>query len=396
VLGVARDVTERKGLEEQLRQAQKMEAVGRLAGGVAHDFNNLLTAITGYSDLSLRRLADNPAVRRNLEEVKKAAERAAGLTRQLLAFSRKQVLQPKVIVLNDVIHDMNKMLQRLIGEDVELRAELDPRLGRVKADPGQIEQVIMNLSVNARDAMPLGGRLTIATANATLTAEDARRHHYVQPGAYVLLSITDTGCGMDEETRKHIFEPFFTTKEVGKGTGLGLSTVYGIVKQSGGYVWADSEIGRGTTFRIYFPRVEAPIRSDIVKDGDGALPQGEETVLLVEDEDIVRELTHEFLEMSGYTVLEARNGRDAITICEQHDGPINLVLTDVVMPQMSGRELVERLAPLRPAMRVLYMSGYTDDQIVHHGVLSESKSFLEKPFTIQALARKVRAVLDAV
>jgi PAS domain S-box-containing protein len=403
MLGVATDITARKQAEEalhrseeQLRQSQKMEAVGKLAGGVAHDFNNLLTAINGHSELALRRLQEDDPLYRKLEAIKKAGERAASLTRQLLAFSRKQILQPKVLDLNQIIFEMNRMLQPLIGEDVALFTKLTPDLGKVKADPGQIEQVLMNLSVNARDAMPRGGKLTIETANIYINGEYARRHASVVPGWYVMLAVSDTGCGMDAETRERIFEPFFTTKEVGKGTGLGLSTVYGIVKQSGGNVWVYSEVGRGTTFKVYLPCTdrcaeEAESRADSHK-----ILTGTETVLLVEDEEMVRDMAKEILQESGYQVLEAKHGHEALSVAEQHHGPIHLMLSDVVMPQMSGRELAEQLTPLRREMKVLYMSGYTDDAIVHHGVLDEGVAFIEKPFTPGALARKLREVLNTI
>jgi signal transduction histidine kinase/PAS domain-containing protein len=382
--------------EEQLRQSQKMEAVGKLAGGVAHDFNNLLTAINGYSDLSLRRLEDNHPLRRNIEEIKKAGERAASLTRQLLAFSRKQVLQPVVLDLNSVIVEMFKMLQRLIGEDIDLLPVLDPSLGQVKADPGQIQQVLMNLAVNARDAMPRGGKLTIKTANIYIDEEYAGRHISVKPGHYVVLSISDTGCGMDAEIQARIFDPFFTTKEVGKGTGLGLSTVYGIVKQSGGNIWVYSEVERGTTFKIYLPRAD---QAAVEINHDEKIAQapavGTETVLLVEDEEVVRNMTREILEMSGYKVVEAVNGIDGLKVCKEHDGVIQLMLTDVVMPQMGGRALAEQAVKLRPEMRVLYMSGYAEDAIVHHGVLDKGMAFIEKPFTPDVLTGKIREILDS-
>ncbi len=381
--------------EEQLRQSQKMEAVGKLAGGVAHDFNNLLTAIICNSDLALRRVGHDEPMRRNLEGIKSSGERAASLTRQLLAFSRKQVLQPKVLNLNDVVVETNKMLRRLIGEDIDLLTVLEPSLGQVKADPGQIDQVLINLSVNARDAMPKGGKLIIETSNIYIDEEYARRHLSVRPGWYVMLIVTDTGCGMDAQTQERMFEPFFTTKEVGKGTGLGLSTVYGIVKQSGGNVWVYSEVGRGTTFKIYLPRTDQAVEQVEVSDAQDESPTGTETVLLVEDEEIVRRMAHEILLMNGYQVLESSHGAEALDTCRQHSGPIHLMLTDVVMPQMSGRELAEHAASLRPDMRVLYMSGYTDDSIVHHGVLDEGMAFIEKPFTPNSLARKVRAALDA-
>jgi two-component system cell cycle sensor histidine kinase/response regulator CckA len=394
-LAFIRDITERKRLEEQLLQAQKMEAVGRLAGGVAHDFNNLLTAIIGYSDLLLMGLSQDNPLHRDVAEIKKAADRAASLTSQLLAFSRKQVLQPTVLDLNATVANIEKMLRRLIREDIQLVTVLDPTLERVKADPGQIEQVLMNLAVNARDAMPQGGKLTIETANAYLDEDYARQHLEVQPGPYVMLAVSDTGVGMNEETQSHLFEPFFTTKEVGRGTGLGLATVYGIVKQSGGHVWVSSEPGRGTTIKVYLPRIEESIESDRQAQFPAAPLQGQETVLLVEDEDVVRNLARRVLLKRGYTVLEASDGGEALHLCEQHKGPIHLLVTDVVMPGgMSGRELAERLTPLQPEMRVLYISGYTDDAIIHHGVLETGTAFLQKPFTPAALANKVREMLD--
>ena len=393
-LSMLRDVTERRKLEEQLRQSQKLESVGMLAGGIAHDFNNLLTVITGYSELTLRRLDKADPLARNVEEIKKAAERAASLTRQLLAFSRKQVLQPKVLDLNSVIVNIEKMLGRLVGEDMELRTSPGVGLGQVKADPGQIEQVILNLVVNARDAMPKGGKITIETANIYLDEAYARRHIAVQPGWYAMLAVTDTGHGMDAETQKYIFEPFFTTKEQGKGTGLGLSTVYGIVKQSGGNIWVYSEVGVGTTFKIYLPLVDEQVTEP---DADAARPEsaaGTETILLAEDEEMVRNLARDSLKMHGYTVLEAANAGEALLICQQHEGPIHLLLTDVVMPRMSGKELAEQLVRLRPDTRVLYMSGYTDQAIVHHGILDGDIAFIGKPFTPDALVLKVVEVLQ--
>jgi signal transduction histidine kinase/CheY-like chemotaxis protein len=382
--------------EEQLRQSQKMEAVGRLAGGVAHDFNNLLTAILGYGQLMQTRLDQASPLHREVEEILKAGQRAASLTRQLLAFSRKQVLQPKVLDLNAVVTDIDKMLARLIGEDIEMIAFPDPKLGRVKADPGQIEQVIMNLVINARDAMPQGGKLIIQTSNVIL--EDSytgKRNLNLKPGPYVMLAVTDTGYGIDQKILPHIFEPFFTTKEQGKGTGLGLSTVYGIINQSGGDIWVETDTGRGTTFKIYLPRVDNPAEEQQASESRESLLSVSETVLLVEDEDVVRKLVREILEMNGYNVLQAANGREALPICEQHAGPIHLMLTDVVMPQMGGRELAERVASLRPDMKVLFMSGYTDDAIVHHGVLDSGIAFIQKPFTPDSLARKVRDMLDS-
>jgi signal transduction histidine kinase len=382
-----------KKSEEQLLQA---EAVGRLAGGISHDFNNLLTAIIGYSDLSLRRLQTNDPMRRNLEEIKKASERAASLTRQLLAFSRKQVMQPKVFDLNSVVTDLEKMLVRMIGEDIELQTVLKENPGNVKADPGQIEQVLMNLVINARDAMPMGGKLTIETGNVYLDQNYAYQHVGVTPGTYVMIAVSDSGTGMDDETRNRIFEPFFTTKEIGKGTGLGLSTVYGIVKQSGGNIWVYSELGKGTTFKIYLPRVNegAEDYRDVLETEDLAL--GTETVLLVEDDELVRNLAREVLESSGYRVLEAATGASALLLCEKHNQPIDLLLTDVVMPEMSGRNLADRLLQLHPEMRVLFMSGYTENSIVHHGVLDKEANFIQKPFTPGGLALRVREVLDEV
>ena len=392
---IARDLTERKRLEEQFRQAQKMEAVGRLAGGVAHDFNNLLTVINGYSDITIGRLSAEDPLRLHVEEVRKAGERAAGLTRQLLAFSRKQVLRPEVIDLNEVVRETEKMLRRLIGEDIVLRVALGPGLGSVKADPGQVEQVLMNLAVNARDAMPRGGRLTIGTENVHLDEEYAARHVSVAPGRYVMLAVSDTGAGMDEETRARIFEPFFTTKEQGKGTGLGLSTVYGIVKQSGGHIWVYSEAGRGTTFKIYLPRVDAGAREHRPAAESAEGLTGTETILLAEDDELVRNMTCIILSDYGYRVLAAENGAAAISIFESTEEPIHLLLTDVVMPGISGRELADRLTRLRPETKVLYMSGYTEDAIVHHGVLEEGVNFLQKPFTPDALARRVREILGS-
>jgi two-component system, cell cycle sensor histidine kinase and response regulator CckA len=394
VQGIARDVTERKQLEEQLRQAQKMEAVGRLAGGIAHDFNNLLTAITGYSELTLKGLQPEGLLRHNIEEIKRAGDRAASLTRQLLAFSRKQVLQPKVLDLNEVVLDMEKMLRRLIGEDIELRTGLASGLGRVKADPGQIEQVIMNLAINARDAMPQGGSLIIETENVYLDSDYAASHIAVKPGAYVMLAVSDTGSGMDETTQSRIFEPFFTTKEIGKGTGLGLSMVYGIVKQSGGNIWVYSEVGRGTSFKIYLPRIDD--LADEYRPGNEVEQPlyGTETILLAEDDVRVRNLVRDVLEHYGYRVLVAENGDTALAAATWHKGRIHLLLTDVVMPRMSGHELAERLTGIHPEVKVLYMSGYTDESIVHHGVVDANTHFIQKPFAPEALARKVSEVLD--
>ncbi len=389
------EVNERKSSEAQLRQSQKMEAVGQLAGGVAHDFNNLLTAITGHSELCLLRLESKDPAYHHLEQIKKAGDRAAALTRQLLAFSRKQILQPKIIDLNQVVVDLNKMLQRLIGEDIDLLMGLAADVGMVKADPNQLEQILLNLSINARDAMPRGGRLTIETSNAHLGDEFTRDHVAVRPGQHVMLAVSDNGSGMDAETQAHIFEPFFTTKEVGKGTGLGLATVYGIVRQSGGSIWVYSEVGRGTTFKIYLPLAEGPAEAARVVTDNLESFKGTETVLLVEDEDVVRDMATEILRESGYHVLEAKHGPEALMLARKHPEVIHLMLTDVVMPKMSGRELAEQLTPQRQEMKVLYMSGYTDDAIVHHGVLEEGMAFIGKPFTPSALARKIRELLDA-
>jgi PAS domain S-box-containing protein len=394
-LGVIQDISERKRLEQNLRQAQKMEAVGRLAGGIAHDFNNLLTVITGRSALLLERLSSGDPVRRDIELFQKTGERAAGLTGQLLAFSRRQMLQPSVLDLNAVVMGLSTMLRRLIAEDIDLVTVLGPQVGPIRADPGQLEQVIVNLALNARDSMPHGGRLTIQTANADVDDVYARQTLGVGPGAYATLSVTDTGIGMDAETRSHIFEPFFTTKGPGEGTGLGLATVYGIVKQSEGSISVASEPGRGTTFTIYLPRVDQVTEAPETLRVPSASAAGGETVLLVEDEGDVRELVREILEAHHYTVLEARDPGAALRIAERHGGPIHLLLTDVVMPQMSGRRLAEQLGPLRPEMKVVYISGYTDDTILRHGLADSAVSILvPKPFTPDGLIAKVREVLE--
>ena len=387
---------ERVRLESQLRQAQKMEAVGQLAGGVAHDFNNLLTAIRGYSEFALSRVDDNPGLQKDIEEIAKSADRASSLTRQLLAFSRKQLLQPRILQLNDVVSEVDKMLRRLIGEDIEVVTVFGRALGRVKADPGQIEQVLVNLVVNARDAMPDGGKLTVETANVDADEELVARHEGLTPGRYVMLAVHDTGHGMDAETRSRLFEPFFTTKEQGKGTGLGLATVYGIVKQSGGYVVAESEPGKGTTFKVFLQRLEAGVdEAEPLVRVEPEPPSGTETVLLVEDEEVVRNLVREILERNGYAVLEARNGAEALALGQKSAQPIHLLVTDVVMPKMSGRELAERLVAIHPETRVLYMSGYTDGAIGQQGVLDPQTELLQKPFSFDDLAQKVRKVLDA-
>jgi signal transduction histidine kinase len=383
-----------KSLEEQLHQSQKMEAIGRLAGGIAHDFNNLLTVIKGYSQLSLLDLQKDNPLRGNIEEIQKASQRAADLTSQLLAFSRRQILDLKVLDLNALLRNLDKMLHRLIGEDIELVTALGPDLGKVKTDPGQIEQMIMNLAVNARDAMPSGGKLTIETADVELDEAYARDHIAVKPGRYVMLSVSDTGCGMSPKVRERVFEPFFTTKEIGKGTGLGLSTVYGIVKQSEGSVWVYSEPGRGTTFKIYLPRVDEPLEAKRDKVAGEKLTHGSETILVVEDEEAVRTLAVRILERHGYIVLEACNGGEALCLCEQRKGPVHLILTDVVMPEMSGRQLVDQFRQVWQDSKVLYMSGYTDNTIVSHGVLEEGVNYIQKPFTPDALARKVHEVLN--
>jgi len=394
MLVIARDISERQRLEAQFRQAQKMEAIGRLAGGVAHDFNNLLTAIGGYATLAGDALPGDSPGRSDLEEIQKAAQRATSLTHQLLAFARKQIIEPRVFSLNDLILDMDKLLRRLIGEDIDLATRPARDLGLVQADPSQIEQVIMNLAINARDAMPMGGKLTIETGNIELDETYALARAEVQPGSYVLLALSDTGHGMDAQTIAHLFEPFFTTKEPGKGTGLGLATVYGIVKQSDGHISIYSEPGYGATFKIYLPRVGAKVSAAEPRQESGDALRGSETVLLVEDEDAVRVLALRVLRSHGYKVLEARDGDEALRISEQHQGPIELLVTDVVMPRISGRELAVRLALARPELRVLYVSGYTDNAITHHGVLDPETLFLQKPFTPKVLARKVRAALD--
>jgi len=400
-LAYLRDITERKkaeqeiaALQEQFRQSQKMEAIGQLAGGIAHDFNNILTIIKGYSQLSLSELKKKDPLRENIEEIQKASERAANLTHQLLAFSRRQIMDVKVLDVNTILRDLDKMLHRIIGEDIELIRLLAEDLGRVKTNPGQIEQVIMNLAVNARDAMPKGGKLTIETANVELDGKYALKHIAVKPGHYVMLSMSDTGMGMKPEVKERIFEPFFTTKEKGKGTGLGLSTVYGIVKQIGGNIWVYSEPGHGTTFKIYLPRVDEPPEAWKENEVKEEIPGGRETVLIVEDDESVRKMALLVLEKKGYTVLEAKDGNEALLLCKARKEPIHLILTDVVMPGISGRQLVDQLKEVHQDIKSLYMSGYTDNAIVHHGVLRKGMNFIQKPFTIDELMNKVRKVLD--
>ena len=390
---VNRDITERKQLEQQLYLSQKLEAVGRLSGGVAHDFNNLLGVIIGYSEVMQKRMAPNDRFREAADEILKAAHRAAALTKQLLAFSRKQVLEPKVLDLNTVVADVEKMLKRLIGEDILLEILVSPDLHAVKADPGQIGQVIMNLAVNARDAMPNGGKLTIETVNTTLDEKDAGRYRYVVPGQYVKLRVSDTGCGMDAETQSHVFEPFFTTKEKGKGTGLGLATVYGVVKQSGGYIWLQSDVGKGTQFEIFLPRVEGEIEKPQKASAPAKESRGGQTILVVEDEQALRKLTSSVLQDLGYTVLEAGDAAEALALVKQSKPAVDLLLTDVVMPGKSGRDLADELVPQIPGMKVLFMSGYTDGAIAAHRVLEPGLSLLRKPFSSEELTQTVARIL---
>jgi nitrogen-specific signal transduction histidine kinase len=394
---IREQMTRETRLEAELQRATRLESLGLLAGGIAHDFNNLLTVIRGYSELILSRLPSDGSARREMEEVKKAADRAAGLTGQLLAFSRRQFVAAKVVDLNAVVVNMDGMLRRLLGEDIiELCAELDPQIGSIKADPGQLEQVIMNLAVNARDAMPTGGRLTIETRNVTIGKGPRRETMMLEEGDYVLLAIKDTGQGMSEEVQSHLFEPFFTTKEKGKGTGLGLSTVYGIVKQSGGTIGIESKPGRGTTCKIYFPKVDELAQGSQTPGGAAARGYGRETILVVEDDPAVRGLVHEALRLSGYDVLVARHGIEALLTGTKHMGPIHLLLTDVVMPQMSGPEVAEKLTVVRPDIKVLYMSGYPDHPVFSQGGVKRGTAFLQKPFTPNVLTQKVREVLDGV
>jgi two-component system cell cycle sensor histidine kinase/response regulator CckA len=401
VLAFVRDITERKRAEEeksslegQLRQSQKVEAIGQLAGGIAHDFNNALTVILGNTEMMLMDLGKENPLYEVVKEIGKAGERASNLTRQLLAFSRKQILQPEVLNLNEVVLGMEKMLHRVIREDIELETNLAHDLGLVEADPGQIEQVIMNLAVNARDAMPMGGKLIIETRDVKLDEVYAKHRVDVTPGSYVMLAVSDAGIGMTKEVQERIFEPFFTTKESGKGTGLGLSTVYGIVKQSKGNIWVYSEPGKGATFKIYLPQVKKEISARKDATGEIHLPRGSETILAVEDEEMVRSVVAKFLRKDGYTVMVAANGEEALRICREHKGPIHLLLTDVVLPGLSGKEIAKQAKKLRPELKVLFMSGYTDNAIVKHGILKKGIAFIQKPLTRQGLAWKVREVLD--
>jgi len=389
-----RDLTRERKLEDQLLQAQKMEAVGQLAGGVAHDFNNLLTVIMSYSSMLLTDGGPGDSNRDDIQAISDAAARAAALTRQLLAFSRKQVLQLQPVNVNAVVTDVEKMLRRLIGEDISLSTHLDPQLALINADPGQLEQVLLNLAVNARDAMPDGGSLSITTDNADLSEEHGERHLGATPGKYIMLAVTDTGTGMTKEVQQRLFEPFYTTKAAGKGTGLGLATVHGIVKQLGGDVYVYSELGHGTTFKVYFPYLTTIPELVVAPTEQGEAPRGSETILLAEDDDALRSLGARVLGAFGYNVLVARTGGDALRIVAEHVGPIDLVATDVVMPEMSGSQLVEKVLKARPGIRVLFMSGYTDDEVMRRGVIDGATAFLQKPFTPDMLAHKVRAVLD--
>ncbi|MFC1494566.1 ATP-binding protein [Thermodesulfobacteriota bacterium] len=395
VLGISIDITKQKKLEDQLQQAQKMEAIGTLSGGIAHDFNNLLTTILGNSDFIMADLKREDPLYEDMEEIKRAAERGSNLTRQLLAFSRKQITQPSILDFNELLTDIEKMLRRLIGEDVEMQIIPSSELWLIKVDLGQMEQVIMNLVVNAKDAMPKGGKLTIETSNEDLGKNFFHEHGFAgQPGAYVRLSVTDNGIGMDKEIEERIFEPFYTTKETGKGTGLGLSTVYGIIKQNNGYILVDTTPEEGCTFDIYLPKTKEDMVSEKKEQPPVTKLIGSETVLFVEDDNSVRKLGRSVLKKKGYKVLVAEDGKDALRVSNAHDGSIDLLITDVVMPKIGGKELSERLQPLFPDIKVIFMSGYTDDAIVHHGILDSEVNFLEKPFTPEGLAKKTREILD--
>jgi PAS domain S-box-containing protein len=395
IVGLIRDITEYKRLQAQFMQSQKMEAIGVLAGGVAHDFNNLLSVIKGYTELLMEDLALDDPRRLDLEQIDKAGQQATSLARQLLAFSRKQMLQPKILSLNEAVAEMSTMLRRLIGEDVSLVVNIRPDTGSVYADPAQLQQIVMNLAVNARDAMPQGGKLIIETANAEFDDDYIGDHSIAKAGSYVMLAISDSGVGMDATTQARIFEPFFTTKEKGKGTGLGLSTVYGIVKQSNGFIWVYSEPGRGTTFKIYLPRAERQTAKDRADGKSESGSRGFENVLVVEDEASVRALACRILRNRGYAVLEASNGEEALKIAEEYAGEIHLLLTDVVMPEMNGRELASKIEAIRPGIKALYISGYTDNAIVHHGMLDSDVAFLQKPFTVDCLVRRVREAISS-
>jgi two-component system cell cycle sensor histidine kinase/response regulator CckA len=394
IRGIARDVTERRHLENTVRHSQKLEAIGRLSGGLAHDFNNLLCVISGHTEILSERLGATDIANKSVTQIKKAADSAAALTRQLLAFSRKQVFHPRTLDLNSIVLDTEKLLGRLIGEHIEFFTKLDPTLSHVRVDPVQLEQVLVNLVLNARDAMPHGGRLAIETSNADLEENHQSKYSMIPAGKYVLLAVTDTGCGMNEETQSRIFEPFYTTKELGKGTRLGLATVYGIVKQSGGFIWVYSEPGHGTTFKVYLPRVDNPLTAFRPAKRPMAIRKGMETVLLVEDAEPLRALIKEFLKETGYMVLEAENGNEAIRIASAFGGPIHLLLTDVIMPNMGGKQLAEQLTSLRPSTKVLFMSGYPNDSIVQSGILANGVVFLEKPFTRETLLQRMRQVLE--
>jgi PAS domain S-box-containing protein len=393
IQGVMLDITEKRQLEAQLRQSQKMEAVGQLAGGIAHDFNNILMVVRGHTDLLLNNAADKPL--ENVAQIQKAADRAAALTKQLLAFSRMQILQAEVLDLNAVVTDMATMLPRVINSNIHLKVDLDPALARVRADVVQIEQVLLNLAVNARDAMSQGGTLTIRTMNATLSPGNPQRLPVTTTGTYVALVVADTGAGMDAETQARIFEPFFTTKAKGRGTGLGLATVYGIVKQSGGFIAVDSAVGRGTTFTVYLPQVEAPMKTESTTEKSAKVQHGAETILVVDDETGIRELAAEYLQRCGYTVLAAGDGAEAEEIAKRHSGPIHLLLTDTVMPKMGGHELVRAMTALRPQVKVIYMSGYLEFNASSHIQSGDGANYLQKPFELSALATKVRSALES-